>query len=76
MTTAPFALEAVILPVRDVERSGRCGSDPARGDNASFARFSDPAGNTWVAAGTRLPRARTGRRTIDRVRTEVARVAG
>jgi len=24
------------------------GPDPARGDYASFARFSDPDGNTWV----------------------------
>ena len=24
------------------------GLDPARGDYASFAKFSDPAGNTWV----------------------------
>lgn len=36
------------MPIGAWDGSFAAGLDPARGDYASFARFSDPDGNTWV----------------------------
>ena len=35
-------------PIRAWDGGYALGLDPARGDYASFAKFSDPDGNSWV----------------------------
>jgi hypothetical protein len=41
------------------------GLDPARGDYASFAKFSDPDGNTWVLQEHGYRNARRGGKKWD-----------
>jgi catechol 2,3-dioxygenase-like lactoylglutathione lyase family enzyme len=49
LTDAPVgSLRNVYLVVTDLEAARSRLLDPARGDYASFADFSDPDGNSWV----------------------------
>jgi hypothetical protein len=50
------------------------GLDPARGDYASFANFSDPDGNTWGATRTGLPQCVTRKSRRDTSGQQIQRL--